>query len=294
MRISQLRSFVAVSQLENMSKAAEFLHLSQSSLSKNISTLEDELGMQLFERNGRKLTLNVAGARLLEYSTMALRELEYAVEDMRLLSDKAGKRIRIGTAGYDDRLSECLAAFKKVSPEAEFELTGNIENQEHLDISKYDMLIYPDTHKFKKFTGMPLYKERYDLALPAHHELAQYPVMRAKMLEGLDIVFLRAGRSGEEYPYQIYSALDLHFASVCYADTRELHHNLIAEGLCAGFVPVNATSFYKENAIRLVPINDQRFSRNMMICFRHDKYLSPMARDFRDFVADYFELNTGS
>ena len=99
MRMAQLRYFVTIAQLENLSQAAELLHLTQSSLSKNLSTLEAELGMPLFQRNGRHLTLNPAGARLLEFSNMVLRELDYTLDDMRLLSTGTGSRIRIGTAG---------------------------------------------------------------------------------------------------------------------------------------------------------------------------------------------------
>ena len=51
MRIAQLRCFSTIAQLENVSQAAEHLHLSQSSLSKNLATLEEELGAPLFERN---------------------------------------------------------------------------------------------------------------------------------------------------------------------------------------------------------------------------------------------------
>ena len=57
MNISQLRYFTTVAQLENVSKAADLLYLSQSSLSKNIAKLEEELGMPLFDRNGKKITL---------------------------------------------------------------------------------------------------------------------------------------------------------------------------------------------------------------------------------------------
>ena len=277
-----------------MSQAAEFLHLSQSSLSKSLATLEDELGMKLFERNGRKLILNAAGVRLFEYSMMALRELGYALEDMRQLADNPGKRIRIGMAGYDDRLMECLVAFREKYPEAEFELTGNLENQEHLEISEFDMLIYPDSYKYEKYNGVPLYEERYYLAVSLDHQLAEKPVVRAEMLEGLNMAFLRSERSKEEYPYQICSALGLHFGNVCFADTRQLHCRMILEGLCAGFVPADCISFYNDDALRLIPVNDRRFSRNMMICFRRDKYLSPLAKDFRDFVTAYFALEEGS
>ena len=72
MNITQLRYFVSVAQLENMTKAARLLHLTQSSLSKNIAMLEEELGMPLFDRGSRRIILNQQGRRFLEYSSMVL------------------------------------------------------------------------------------------------------------------------------------------------------------------------------------------------------------------------------
>ncbi len=291
MRIAQLRYFVTIAQLENVSQAAELLHLSQSSLSKNLSTLEEELGMPLFQRNGRKLVLNSAGARLLEFSTMVLRELDYALDDMRLLSTGAEAKIRIGLAGFCGKLTECLAAYREIAPGTEFELTGEIESLEHLDINEYDMLIYPAGRKYAKFTGYPLYEERYALAVPARHSLADSPFLLPKALEGQDAVFLRGGRSGEEFPFQICSALALRFHSVCYADSRELHRQMIASGLCVGFVPTDCSALYLgDGAIRLIPLQDRRFTRQMMVCFRREKALSPLGRAFRDFVLNYFSV----
>ena len=293
--MTQLRYFVTIAQLENMSQAAELLHLSQSSLSKNLATLETELGTPLFYRNGRRLTLNPAGARLLEYSNMVLRELDYVMDDMRLLSTGAEARIKIGAAGLSDELTRCLAAFRQIHPEAEFELTGGIEGFEHLDINAFDMLIYPSGLKYKKFTGYPLYEERYALAVSVRHPLAKNPSLRPKALEGQDAVFLRSGHAAEEFPFQICSALALRFRSVSYADSREFHRQMIADGLCVGFVPMSCAGFYRgDGEVRLVPIQDRRFTRQMMVCFRREKTLSPFVREFRDFVLDYFSINTQS
>ena len=118
MRILQLRYFATIAQLENVSQAAKHLHVSQSSLSKSLALLEEEMGASLFTRNGRKLTLNAAGARMQEFALMVLQELDYAKDDIRLLSTGAKARIRIGTAGGTDRLSECVAAFRKEHPVA--------------------------------------------------------------------------------------------------------------------------------------------------------------------------------
>ena len=58
MNIQNLRYFAIVAKLENVSRAAELMHTSQSSISKNIFTLEEELGTKLFDRHGKKLVLN--------------------------------------------------------------------------------------------------------------------------------------------------------------------------------------------------------------------------------------------
>ncbi len=290
-RISQLRCFSTIAQLENVSQAAELLHLSQSSLSKNLATLEEELGAPLFDRKGRRLILNPAGARMLEFSNMVLRELGYAMDDIHMLSTGSESRLKIGMAGCCDQLTECLAAFRQDHPETEFVLTGDIEDIEHLDINEYDMLICPDSWEYQKFRGYPLYEERYALAVPAGHPLARSPFIRPKAMENLDIVFLRDGRKYVEFPFQICGALAISFRTQCFADSRELHRQMIARGLCAGFVPLSCSALYRsDSAIRLVPIRDQRFERQMMVCFRREKYLSEVARAFRDHMLAFFKV----
>ena len=291
MQIAQLRYFTTIAQLENVSQAAELLHLSQSSLSKNLARLEAEVGAPLFDRSGRRLTLNAAGRRLLEYSTLTLQELECALDDIRLLSTGADCRIKIGAAGGVDRLTGCLAAFREVHPEAEFDLMSDIESLEHIDINDYDMLIYPAGGRYERFTGFPLCEEQYLLALSPRHPLAESPAIRPKALEGQSVVFLRAGRSYVEYPFRGCSALTVRFGSQCYVDTRELHRQLIASGVCIGFVSDSAVAFYQGNReVRLLPIQDKRFQRLLMVCFRREKHLSALAKDFRNFAIDHLQL----
>ena len=294
MQLAQLRYFATIAQLENVSQAAELLHLSQPSLSKTLSRLEAEVGMPLFDRSGKKLTLNAAGARLLEYSNLALRELEYALDDMRLLSTGADSRIKIGAAGAAGPLAGCVAAFHRVRPEAEFDLNSGIECLEHLDINDFDMLLYPAGGRYEKFTGFPLYEDRCLLAVSARHPLASGAAVLPKALDGLELVFLREGRSFVEHPFRVCSALAVRFGPLCYVDSRELHRQMIAAGVCAGFVPESGAAFYRDDpTLRLLPIRDRRFTRQMMVCFRREKHLSALARDFRDFAMDYFRLPRG-
>ena len=274
-----------------MSQAAELLHISQPSLSKNLSKLEAELGTPLFDRNGRKLALNAAGARLLEYSTLVLRELDYTLDDIRRLSSGGDARIKIGAAGANDRLTACVAAFHQTHPEAEFDLGSSIEGMDRLDINEFDVLIYPAGGKYEKFNGFPLCVERYYLAVSRRHPLADRTSVRPKALAGEHVVFLREDRSFVEYPFQICRALALSFAAQCYVDARDLHRQMIASGYCLGFVPEGNLDFYRnDDRVRLIPIQDRRLARQMMICFRREKYLSKLAREFQTFAMDYFGL----
>jgi len=99
MNIIQLKYFNTVAATENMSKAAELLHVSQPALSKNISRLEEEIGYSLFTRNGKNLTLNTAGQVFLESTSAAVDLIESGIEELNLLENENEARIKIGIAG---------------------------------------------------------------------------------------------------------------------------------------------------------------------------------------------------
>lgn len=294
MNISQLRYFTTVAQLENISKAADLLFLSQSSLSKNIAKLEEELEMPLFDRNGKKISLNAQGKRFLECCNRLLREFDTALEDMHQIACGVDNRIRICIAGMNQRIIDCMADFRRKRPEIEFDLDGGLESREKLDINEFDVLVYPAGGRYDKFTGYPFYRERYFLGVSAGHPLSKNASIQPWALDGQNFVFLRSGRNCLEYPYSICTALAVSFGSQCFVDSRELHRQMIAAGMAVGFVTEEEAVFYQScPSLRLIPIQDVRFSRQMMICFRREKHLPPSARAFRDYAVRYFALDTG-
>ena len=99
MTITQLRYFIVAAQTENLLKAAAALYISQSSLSKNIASLEKELGVELFDRNGKSLRLNEAGGQFLASCQKMLGEFDSMVEGMKWSGRKRGARIRCLVSG---------------------------------------------------------------------------------------------------------------------------------------------------------------------------------------------------
>jgi DNA-binding transcriptional LysR family regulator len=85
MQLYQLHQFQIMAKCEHMSKAAELLHISQPTLSLNLSRLEDELKVKLFDRIGRNIKLNKYGKSFLYHLERALEELETGKKNVRML-----------------------------------------------------------------------------------------------------------------------------------------------------------------------------------------------------------------
>lgn len=290
MKISQLNYFITIAQLENMSRAAELLHISQSSLSKNIAALETELGTPLFDRNCKQLSLNAAGKRFLKSCNRILHEYQTLRNDIQLMTTGSNTLIKIGCCGSVDKLYSCMAEFKRLHPETEYNLNSSIEDAEYLDINEYDLLVYPSELQYDKFTGFNFCLDHYLLAIPASHPLSKSTAISIKMLNDLDFVFLRHKKSATEHSYKIYQALAVSGASHSFVDSREMHRQMIASGIAVGFVSENCSDFYHSKNIRLIPLLDHRFSRELKLCFKRDKHLTDFSRSFRDFVLNYFSL----
>ncbi len=291
MKISQLSYFITIAQLENMSRAAELLHISQSSLSKNIAALETELGAPLFDRNSKQITLNPAGKRFLKSCNLILQEYQNLKNDIHLITTGSNNVIKICSCGSIDRLFPCMAAFKKLHPETIFDVDSRMEDMEHPDINEYDVMIYPSELPYERFTGYDFGTENFLLAVSVNHALAKKNAVSLKMLNDLDYVFLRNKKSYAEHACKIYKALAISGATQSYVTTREMHLQFIASGMAVGFVSENCTDFYNSKDIRLLPLLDHRFSRELKICFKRDKHLTDFSREFREFATKYFSLS---
>lgn len=81
--LNALRAFEAAAQLESVSQAAEMLHVTHGAVSRQIRTLEEELGVSLFEKSGRGIQLTAAGRRLRDASRKAFDSLRSACAEIR-------------------------------------------------------------------------------------------------------------------------------------------------------------------------------------------------------------------
>src|SRR4051812_36947555 len=80
MELRQLKYFIEVAKVEHFSMAADTMHVAQSALSRQIGLLEKELGVELFEREGRNVKLTQIGKLFAEQATIALKAVDNATQ----------------------------------------------------------------------------------------------------------------------------------------------------------------------------------------------------------------------
>ena len=184
----------------------------------------------------------------------------------------------------------CMQQFIALHHETELTVTSNIEQLEKLDINDYDMLIYPDDIKYEKFQGYHLGQKRYFLAVNTHNHLAALDQVELENLGRDPFVFISCG-SYIEHAYRLCVALNVPLNTQFFTDSPEYHCQMIANNNVVGFVLEDCTEAYELNQnIKLLPIDDPRFAREMMLCFKRDKHLSEAGRQFKEHVIEYLGL----
>ncbi len=179
--LRHLRYFVAVAEELNFRRAAERIHIDQTSLSRAIRDLEEQLGVPLFVRLPRKLHLTPAGLRLLKEARRLLIRFERIKRTVRQTHTLYQAPLRIGVADgiAQPRLSECLSGWRAVAPEVPLELAemragelvGALKSEE---IEVGFSFGIPDDEAIAQ---APAWHYRLMAVLPCTHELASREVV---------------------------------------------------------------------------------------------------------------------
>lgn len=130
MDVRQLRYFLTVAEEGQITSAAKKLHMEQPPLSRQMRLIEEELGVALFDRSGKRLRLTPAGERLRERSAELLRQLEETVTEVRELDEGVSGVLSVGAVvSCTSLLPGPLGRFRERYPNVGFKLS---EGDHHL------------------------------------------------------------------------------------------------------------------------------------------------------------------
>lgn len=245
MELRHLRYFVAVAREQSFTRAAKKLHIAQPPLSRQIQQLEEELGVELINRNSRPAYLTDAGRLLYEQAVQVLDRIEEMRAMMRRLQQAERGRFGIGFVGSTlyGKLPEVIRRYRAARPGVEaalVELTS-LEQTAALKEGRIDVGFGRIPHDDPAIVRHLLRNERVIAVLPLGHPLLEHPgPLRLRDLKDEPLViYPRAPRpSYADQVLAMFRAQDITLHSV--TEVRELQTALGLVAAQAGMTLVPA------------------------------------------------------
>jgi DNA-binding transcriptional LysR family regulator len=295
MDLLQLKYFQVTARLEHMTRAAEKLSLAQPSLSQSIAKLEEELGVPLFDRQGRRIQLNQFGRTFLRRVERAFLELD---EGKREVADLAG--LETGSVSLavtsTQLLPDLLSAFLARHPRVRFRLfqqhaLATVVQQ--LERGEIDLCISSPPIEQPGIACVPLITEEIFLLVPARHPLARRGSIRLSEAANEPFISLKPGHGMRDMMDEVCKRAGFVPNVAFEGDETATVRGLVSAGLGVTFFSALAWKGPAEQVVVPLHIEDPVCQRVIGLAWLEDRYLSVAARHFQEFVVEYFSRLEG-
>ena len=193
MELRVLNYFLVAAREENITKAANILHVTQPTVSRQLMQLEEELGVKLFERKNHNITLTADGMVLKRRAQEILALADKTKQDFLNKPNELSGEVAIGSGEYlsTQILAEFIASFKEMHPLVRYSLySGNSENiRERIDRGLLDMGLVAEPVDIRKydFISVPV-KEEWGIWIRKDHNLAHSEFITPEELVKLPLI----------------------------------------------------------------------------------------------------------
>ncbi|WP_088036412.1 LysR family transcriptional regulator [Evansella clarkii] len=288
MELLQLQYFRTVARLEHMTKAAQEIRIAQPALSKTIARLEEDLGVQLFERKGRNIQLNSFGKVFLKKVEIALSALEEGRKEVKDLARIEGGRVFISTTTHKC-FSDLIGTFLSEHPEIKLQISqaSNNEKVKQLRNGDIDFCITFPPLEVEGIAGKSFLTEEILLAVPTTHRFADRKRIDLSQLFDDAFISIKEGNPFREMTDDFCKKAGFTPKIVCEVDELSAISHFIRTGIGVAFLPETLIE-NKKLPIRLLQIDKPVCQRTYQIAWLENRYLSIAAQKFRDFVYHYF------
>lgn len=249
MELRQLRYFLVVAEELHFGRAADRLHLTQPPLTVAIRRLERELGVQLFDRTTRRVSLTHAGEAFKRRVQEAVTELDEAVGDVASVAAGLSGRLRVGfvsSASYT-AIPEAIRAFRRERPRVELvlsPLTSGEQIEQLLD-GDLDVGLIRDPGEVPGLAMELVSTEDLVAVLPEAHPLGSRKEIRPEDLEGEPMILFpyRLMPGFVTRLHRLFDGLDTSPQVVQQTIHQETVLGLVAAGLGISILPESVRRF---------------------------------------------------
>jgi len=293
MELRQLQYALMIAAEHNFSRAAEKLHIAQPSLSQQLSKLEKELGVLLFQRNTSTVELTHAGREFMKHAQRIIDEMDLLRVEMEDISQLRKGHITVGSMPITGShlLPHVLPTFRSGYPGVAVTLLEDTSlHLERLtangktDISLLSLPLTEPTLDYERITDEPI-----DLAVPPGHRLAVHADSASttgidiKELEHEPFIILKQGQGFRKMVLDLCREAGFEPQVVFESSNMETLQSLVAAGMGVTLVPrFVARSKHSSLLPVYVPLAKPVPYRTLVIAYRKGRSLSQAAQAFID------------
>jgi LysR family transcriptional activator of glutamate synthase operon len=280
-----LRTFLEVARLEHLGRAAEVLQADQSTISRKVARLEQEVGVPLFERIGRSIRLTQAGRRMVGRAERLLNDLRDAIADAEGAVSAETGQVSVGflhTVGAR-WLPERLARFLQSHPKVRFVLVEGTANEVVSGITGGDFdlgILGPPPTNMPDLEIHPLFRERVAVVVPAGHRLVGQSACKLEDLAGERLILPRSRSGLRKVIDDAFAAQHLSVNVAYEGDDFTIVQGLVEAGLGITLLPMPLPA--PSNRVAVIPLRDPPIARTMALCWDRRRALPPAADLFAE------------
>lgn len=283
MEVRVLRYFLAVVREEGINRAAEVLHITQPTLSRQISQLEDEMGVKLFHRGAKKITLTNEGMLLRRRAEEILSLVDRTAQELMEQDELVDGRIVIGGGELAAMqvLPEIIESFRAKYPLVTFDIfTGNADLvKEQMEKGLIDIGVLLEPIDMEKFDFIRLKgKERWVVLMRPDAPLAAKEAVSAMDLENIPLILPRRTNVQNE----LTNWLGVSFQDSQVVFTSNLTTNaalMVQRGLGYAVVVEGSVPFWDRDKIACRPLSPE-LKANSVLAWKKQQPFSPAATKF--------------
>ena len=287
MRLEQLQAFLAVAETGNFQQAAQKCGVSQSTISRQVQSLETMVGMALFHRQGSaKLTLG--GDRLLPHARKICQI--WTTAEQELIDLQFGKQTELCVAGIPSacayQLPPILQTFAKAYPNVQLRVTtlGSDRALKVLKDGLIDIAIVMNNPFLNASSDMVverLYEERIQLLLPVHHPLNQKEFLTWKDLHNCPQAVFKDGYGLQRIVQEQFNRQGICLKAALELNSLEAFRGVVKQGSLVAILPETFLAELTHDLDLVVrSLNEPNLTREIVLVTTSDRIQIPPIQYF--------------
>ncbi len=286
----QFEYFQTLARLQHMTKAAKELSITQPALSRSLARFEEEIGVSLFERQGRSIRLNQYGEILLKSVKNMMSEFEKGKQEIQHLLDPDQGQVSLGFLHTlsTNLIPDLLVEFRRQYPKVNFSLRQSPTHilLDQLEKGELDICLISPMGIKEPVAWKELWREELFAIVPTNHAFATKEAITIEELVEEPFIHLKKGFSLRVTVEQFLHEVGVNPHVTFEGEEADTVAGLVAAGLGVSILP--DLKGVDQSHIVKIPIHYPKCERLIGIAWVKGRYISPAVQNFKEFVLKTF------